>query len=754
MTETSRVQQHILTPNTAMAFSATYSFPAPPSTVHSPESVYSVQTPAIVFDPAAQARADGRQFTQEELYEMEEEADMVEDEDDGADDGWAPTWGRWGTPSGWMSPPPGGRSSISSISPRESLASSYRMSSIDRRTSLKLGAGGDRRNSSPHLLGFGLTAQRRAHGSIPRRRSSALSTTPSSFDQMEDTRLRGFAGLGLLQRRFSEVIEGEYWSSEDEDVTRARRAAAARWSLDSSAIGEDAREHFDDDDDSEMEIKTASYASTPDFPWAAPAILSNFPLGSVAVPHPPASTTSFPSRPASPLIFSANAPLSAYTFPAIESRPSLHRAATELAPPRLSSGTELSRTTSTPLYPATVREPAYVVDRERGTGSYPVARATPLGVTPLRSSVRRQSVMSDSDTSRRGSLARRESKASVSGSDSARRGSLSDRRLSLIRASAERQRKASQETSSSRKSSVAGGSVQQPVGAGGSAMSSTVSLGEYGYLGPSIVVAAPPAVPVSQAVAVPRDPPMNRWRAKAPAHITLPEYKFPSQSSLETPTPRSAPYTFPAISPPLATSPLSPALATPLPLFGANSRTPRAGPSRLPRAHPASPPQYDSYPFRTLPLSPKSVATSPATAARPLLSPQPSGLALTMPPVTENRVEERQVAKVSPSVKFAEKVYVGGMRRRSSCSSASSGAASPGVESGLSSSFGLEERAVSAEGKRRAGVTSPFSRFFRSRTKAPPSPGGSGEGKVGLPVLKRSLSADALRRVDQSAGGQ
>ncbi|WVR06286.1 hypothetical protein IAU60_003316 [Kwoniella sp. DSM 27419] len=593
----------MLTPDTAKALVEAF---ASKEVIHtpseSPDSLYSGSSPFFPNNPAFEYDEED-----EDAFDSRGGAsgllDMTEGgEDEDEADLWAsPGWGRWPESTRRMNYPswgPSPRGSIISLSPRGSV-DSRRESSIKAPLSSSLG----RKESNPSLLGFGLImGERRRRSStrslssgLGRRRSSMYSTGSGSFvDPMEEVRLRNIASMDMLRRRFSEVVEVMYASEEEEyydsqdDVAMAR-ANMNLWSPYSDTSAED-----------DSEVHTASYAPTPELQTASvPTLYSNFPLASVALDPAPIfedNPSEVSSLAVSPLTTSRFVPPSTQATaigtppppaPPLNilrdrSRPSLARASTTLDPQTRSAGVppgagpprpSLSRSLSNPSFSAAPRtQEAVTALEKRAAGSFPIARGLPLGTSPLRESLRRQSVVSDSDSSRRGSVidkrvslslasdnAGRRKSSLNSDSESARRASLADRRLSLVKESALRRMSGDNRLQSidmrrsSTRSSTGGASLvddltsRRPSSINGarrrqskdSRKSSVVSIGEYGYLAPQIVIDAPKITPPAETATVlptPHAPEVPRLRANAPPSIILPSYRFPPAGVPTSPT--------------------------------------------------------------------------------------------------------------------------------------------------------------------------------------------------------------------------
>lgn len=605
-------------------------------------------------------------------------------------------WGRWpesGLQStrSWTPSPKSfqGRSSASiiSISPRGSLPA--RGSTSVRRTSassnrMRLDEG--RKYSNPFLLGFDLAQRRNSSLSqiSPTRQSSVVSTG-SVLDPVEDQRLKNFASMDLLRRRFSEAVE--VTQSPEMNHTSMVRAALLQlqspWSPDAYS------------DDDESEINTAPYVPTPDIPRHQPTLLSNYPLESAVradvteldilessvqispvIPSdfglPAQRLFSTPPPPAQPIdiLKAKNRYIPGfdrdYQFP-----PRSAGVPEGAGPPR----PDLIRSKSTP-FPLSAAETKPIPPKlKRSAGSFPIARSVPLGISPLRASTRRESVMSAEPMQRSGSnesgfslgmrvdTHRRDSsrsaphrQQSITTSSRAsfdiRRASIESRRMSYDSppsSVAERRMSIVMGTTASRRvsrdsrrtSSVVPGSEgsrysktswslhrgstadltrsmkdhRQSVS---STKSSFVSVSEYGYLGPQIVidVVESPRIPATGAFST--TTPVNtppRLRSNAPTSIPLPSPFF-------LPAGGAAPFSptgstrfnpmesFLGLAPHITPTPSTPDLFTPrTEVYSALEVTPRQGSvSIMDRPRPISPPEF-RYPFpgiARLPASPQN----------------------------------------------------------------------------------------------------------------------------------------------------
>ncbi|WWC88744.1 uncharacterized protein L201_003657 [Kwoniella dendrophila CBS 6074] len=486
-------------------------------------------------------------------------------------------------------------------------------------------------------------------------------TSSIFFDSIEESRLRNIASLELLRRRFSEVVEVTIQDSSDEeedldDEEADRRAWAYQgWSPATTQTDDYYESDYDNDYDEEddSELNTASYVPSPEFRnhsslFQQPSTYSNFPLESVAIapdvrinedslsesssiiPSPLLQAPRFTqTSTANQIIGTPPPPAQPNAILRDKRRPSLNRATTNYVAPR-SAGVPigaapprpgLARSVSNPLISSTQSSKEVIKGLEiRAAGSFPVARSTPLGISPLRESMKRQSVVSEASAdSRKNSLAERRRSSLAPGissrrdtrngsmasdiSEASRRASLAERRMSLVKESALRRMSGDTRRSSkggsnnkpnSRKSSEAllgskdnsqpiCGELRRPSSIRSSTMkdqsrqSSVVSIGEYGYLGPQIVIdvaskiATPEIEPTAILSVLPTQPSSSpfknmpditpkstttkvgqteahhRLRANAPASIVLPSYKFPQQTTdtlspttagLSTATPR------------------------------------------------------------------------------------------------------------------------------------------------------------------------------------------------------------------------
>ena len=558
------------------------------SSSDSPDSLYSNGSPTFP--------TQSFEFDPDEVIQRDEEDDEAETAE--AFD--SPAWGKWPETAtahpGW-SPAPSQiatpRKTIAAlqISPRGSMSAA-------RRTSLPRAMLEERRDSNPSLLGFELSQRRRSSirsFSSARRRSSAFS---SIMDPVEDARLRNIASMSSLGRRFSEVVEITCASSDsEEEHTAVARSALSRWSAESS-----------DNESDYSEIMTASYAPTPEVS-TIPSILSNFPLSSVArQPDTPSDMSASPIMPR--FTRSRRQQLST---PSPEpnplnvlrnrSRPTMARAVSEYQfppkPAQFSIGVPPGVAPPKPAMNRAVSAP--FLGSAQGRAVNMAIRAVPalfpilpLGTSPLREMVRRQSAYSDGESSRRPSVADR--RASIGD----RRTSLADRRTSLAkearRESIDSRRGSLSKYSNGRKMSLPRkGSIASTRRSSKSSRKGSwvEEAAEFAYLAPEIVIDTPADAPS---------------RANPPHSLSMPSFSF-QNTAPNTPTPRFNPMeSF------LGTAASSPStIQSPLTPFADYERTPTMSQSNtlsmLNRGRPVSPPEFiQSFPFWTKPpASPKSV---------------------------------------------------------------------------------------------------------------------------------------------------
>jgi hypothetical protein len=648
-----------LSPGTAQSLVERFSHPhSPPrdtasSSSDSPDSLYSNSSPTF---PDLAFEYDDSIINTGEI--PVEEFD-VDEYDAGLDEGYeSPSWARWpetrlGSP-GWTPSPkdkergtnsPRGTptKSIIALSPRgspsPSLTNSRRNSATPHRLRSDLN---ERRESNPSLLGFELAQRRSSVRSLGSRRRSSAFLNTSVMDPVEDSRLRNIASMDTLGRRFSEVVEVTCPSDSDSEAsslgrndTAIARARMSVWSPDSST-----------DNDTDSEIHTAPYFPTPPMNPIFPSVLSNYPLSSVARDVIPISTPSEFSAAPSPviptrlirpsslqLLSTPPPPAQPQAILRSKTRPGFPRAATDYTFPARSDGVPLgagpprpailNRSISTPFFSAApaAREAAHNLEK-RVAGTFPMARSIPLGVSPLRASLRRGSVISDD------------------GADS-RRASHAERRSSQLREGPTRRssadtRRSSKSGPASRQGSVGGTKQRQgsttSMGSRGSVTSlhqnmrrpskaslasrksSVVSIGEYGYLGPQIFIDIAPSFnkPVKKAHESTR-----LIRLNAPNSIQLPSNDSIPSSGLATP---HGSRTFTPLDTFLGTNSASPNPSTPGTIIAPRSpftpggdyeKTPILGHGNImDRGRPISPPQFrDSFHPRS-----KGTTTSPRTS--------------------------------------------------------------------------------------------------------------------------------------------
>jgi hypothetical protein len=598
--------------------------PVPSSASQSPDSLYSETSPQLLdHTDAFEYDYDDHEEHDGSVYET-----LVGDEDDRSSQA-SPAWGRWPQDStfggpGWTPLAAHGETrhaSIISISPRGSVGGARRGSTPLSRLAHS--------SSNPTFLSVDqdsfLLGRRRssAKSSVPSRRRSSVFSNGSMTDPLEEERLRNFASMSQLARRFSEMVEvmnpleGQEYGREDVGMARELLSAWSPYSTDTDY----------------SEVHTAPYIPTPG-PPPAPAVVSNFPLFSDARQNYSLNTPEdLHHRLRSPGFgLSVDALPAPYTPPPpVEPvrqlrsrlRPDLSRTATGYTFPSVRSDLEsaplaiprpvLRRAVSTPhLSPAVPVPTKSLTKQNQPTGSFPLARSQPLGLSRLRESTKPSAPAAES---RRPSLvAERRMSMVALGS----RRMPSPRKVSLTLAppallDVRRVSIESRRGSSPRKLSA--GSELRKVSLDPSRKSSTasrkssiVSLGEYGYLAAQITPKAPAAEE-----ATPKPSGANgdslRDRRNAPPAIVLPPYHFPARALVSpgatTATPRYNPLdsffgrSTPALSSSGSTSidPLSPSsdgLKSPF--------TPGTGMGRgiLDRGRPVTSPQFvDSFPGRT-----------------------------------------------------------------------------------------------------------------------------------------------------------
>ena len=526
----------------------------PSSSSQSPDSLYSESS--HLPDTMDAFEFDHDDYQEHDVNEYE----ALIEEDVASEDGRAsPAWGRWpqntslGGP-GWTPLPSHGarHGSIISISPR---------GSVGRRVSAPISKF-SASPSNPNLLFPDFTDRRRSStkSMSSRRRSSVFSNGSSAVDSVEADRLRKFASMSQLARRFSElvqVISPMVGDDEDEgrgDVDMAREMISS-WSPYSTETDQ-------------SELLTAPYIPTPQRP-SVPVLLSNFPLSSVVrevnlntpdmdvSPFQPATRglaiqqSSWPATPPQPeeprrILRARVRPnlgrtATGYEFPtqnldtitAIGPRPSLRRA---ISTPQLFA-----------VLPIPIPSPERTIAQtSRPTGSFPLARSQPLGQSPLRESAQPVRPVVMPELRRPSFVAERR----ISIVEHGVRRMSGSRKPSLTLSPAKSDRKLSIDSrkvsTSSRKPSVNMLDVQRisidrsRKSSSASRHSSIVSLGEYGYLATEITnkdraeedVGKTPIAPVTL-----------RERRNAPPSIVLPAYQFPAKSlqSPGTATPRYNP---------------------------------------------------------------------------------------------------------------------------------------------------------------------------------------------------------------------
>ena len=643
----------------------------------SPDSLYSNTSPTFA-DQAFEFDMDSQALEYEERDEDEYESIMGSMDGRDLDEQGGQGWSRWpeaglGGDMGWTpSPVTGGRSrSIISISPRGSISASTKASSLSGRrpstpgTKLRYDED-DRRGSNPSLLGFDLAQRRESARSLgsTRRRSSAVSISSSVMDPIEDARLRNIASMGDLGRRFSEVVEVTVVSDSEGDASSyqgsgsythhpslARAALQSPWSPETLT-----------DDDEDSEIMTAPYVPTPDMPSRRPLLLSNYPLPSAVrddlpyeTPNDSPSEASVaspsPMPPQRPRVISqtllATPPPPARPLHILRGRqrPSFPRAATDYHFPPRSEGVPagagpprptLSRAISTPFFSTPQKtQPIAIALAQRATEGFAIARSVPLGASPLKNTLRRQSIASEVSEPRRGSLqidpldSRRSSLQPRRLSMDSRPSSFAERRMSIVNGTCLPPRRISNDTRRSSTKSLAGsrrsssGSVAPRRDSGAetrrssadrrssqaSRKSSVVSIGEYGYLAPQIVVDTPtpaiPSIPAMTTIVTPPSAPPARLRANAPSSIALPQpfshAPSPTPTTVFTPSGASR---FNPLETFLGMSSVGPSALTPTP-GSADLFTPRGGDITG---------MFD--------VTPKSSSTGVMDRPRPIMSPE------------------------------------------------------------------------------------------------------------------------------------
>ena len=316
--------------------------------------------------------------------------------------------------------------SIISISPRGSVSGGPRRASLLKTTLMNE----QTRRASTTSIAYGKDIEQRRRSSSKsvnssRRRSSAWSNG-SSLDPTEEAKYRNFFAMENLARRFSELVDvtqplviEEQQQASQGDIVMAR-AALREWSPNTPMTPNTDASSFTD----ESEIHTASYAPTPDI-IPTPGMVSNFPLASVAqqprrvsVLDPLDLATPYLSPALPPrihhhtwstaTILTPPAPPQPHAMLRARTRPSMPRSATYNTyqfPPRSTESLgpvqpTLNRSISTPFPSSLGRSGVSIpptqlqVHNNQAMGSYTMARSVPLGISPLRASLRRQSLAS------------------------------------------------------------------------------------------------------------------------------------------------------------------------------------------------------------------------------------------------------------------------------------------------------------------------------------------------------------------------
>lgn len=514
---------------------------APSSSTQSPDSLYS-------NSPALQDHLDAFEYDREDYEEHdigEYEALMEEDIESESDGRASPAWGRWpqsntlGGP-GWTPLPSQGvlsarHGSVISISPRGSVGGLRRDSGLNGKFSTS--------SSNPSLLFPDHASQRRrssTRSAMSGRRRSSIFSNGSIIDPAEAERLRKFASMSQLARRFSELVQviSPLVGSEEEgrnDVGKAREMISA-WSPYSTETDV-------------SEIFTAPYIPTPQEP-VVPALLSNFPLSSVAhevdLNTPETDSGSWQSA---RIGLAISHPVWNYTPPLpaeprqilrARTRPNFIRTATDyefprqLQPPAVTEEAirpSLRRAVSTPQLTPVGSAPTSlrtIPAINRPTGSFPLARSIPLGLSRLRESTAPQQPLPVPELRRPSLVAERRMSIVEHGSrrtSSPRKASLTllqpitpPRKVSIDSRRGSSARKTSTGLLDLRKVSL---NPSRRVSTA-SRQSSVVSLGEYGYLATQITPKA------QTETSGPSD--TLRQRRNAPPSIVLPMYEFPART--------------------------------------------------------------------------------------------------------------------------------------------------------------------------------------------------------------------------------
>jgi hypothetical protein len=549
-----RRQGPYLTPNTAQAIIDTFSRPMPDmdedlpsSSSQSPDSLYSESSPRLP-DTMDAFEFDHDDYEEHDVNEYEA---LVEDDLESEDGRASPAWGRWpqntslGGP-GWTPLPSQGarHGSIISISPR---------GSVGRRGSAPISKlSGSATSSNPNLLFPEYQDRRRSSSKsvLSTRRRSSVFSTGSSVDPVEADRLRKFASMSQLARRFSELVQvispmvGEEEGRREVDMAREMISSWSPYSTETE----------------ESEILTAPYVPTPQGPPPVPVLLSNFPLSSsvreVNLNTPDTEISPFqpatrglaiqqPAWPATPpqpeeprrILRARVRPnlgrtATGYEFPAqnletiakIGPRPSLRKA---ISTPQLSAVLPI---------PIPAPSPERTIPKSNGpTGSFPLARSQPIGLSRLRQSAGPVQPTIVPELRRPSFVAERRISIVENGG---RRISGSRKLSATLSPASTPPRKLSVDSrkgSSARKLSSNLLDVQRPSMDGSrkssnaSRQSSVVSLGEYGYLAGEITNEGPGDEDVGK---TPTAPVTLRERRNAPPAIILPPYQFPARTLL------------------------------------------------------------------------------------------------------------------------------------------------------------------------------------------------------------------------------
>lgn len=628
----------------------------------SPNSMYSDDSPRCPDTNAFEY--DELMLDHLEMDTTEYEA-LVDEEEGRNDDPSSPAWGRWPNQSslggpGWTPMPTYSSfrsGSIISISPRGSLSTSRRGSLPNRKLSDTPGRRsslGGTHDTIDHDLANG-RRRSSAKSQLSSRRRSSVMSNGTILDPMEDQRIRHLAGIGILARRFSELVEVIAPSpGEDEgmnDVTYAREMIS-RWSPYSTETDV-------------SEIQTAPYIPTPQLAPPVPTIWSNYPLSSsvpltreisldtpdpdhqfvspvfaLRMPRFPIEYTPPPAREPIVQLTQRLRPgivraLTDYVFPVapivdrleIAPRPTARRA---VSTPQLSS-LPLAEVKSAD--PVTIPHSNSLRRCQAPTGSFPLARSHPLGISKLRVSTSRTSTEAGASSAphrpsivaeRRISIVQLGPKAALMSRQlsrelspkSTRRPSLQPLPVDMLQTP----RKLSNASDLRRESldpSRRGSSTSRK--------SSTLSLGEYNYLAGEIdptVPFVPTAEARSSQTSMTQTESLSSSlssRRNAPPSIVLPAYHFPpSPSALlsgsSSATPRYSPLdSFFGRTPSLTSSgsggsttvdPLSPWSDLPSP------KAPGLHRSVIDRGRPISSPEFqDVFPLRSAYPGPHTKST-------------------------------------------------------------------------------------------------------------------------------------------------